>query len=67
MSQLEIFRKRSGLTQSDVSNALGLKHKSAVSKWETGGSLPRADMLPKIAALYNCTVDDLLGEGGEDV
>ncbi len=30
--------------------------------WDTGRNNPRADMLPKIAKLYGCTVDELLRE-----
>jgi len=31
----------------------------AVSNWETGSFKPRADLLPKIAKLYGCRIDDL--------
>jgi transcriptional regulator with XRE-family HTH domain len=34
--------------------------RSTVAKWETDASKPRADLLPKIADLYNCTIDELL-------
>lgn len=52
-------RKIAGLNQRQVSILLGVSH-SAVSMWETGKSFPRATLLPKLAALYNCTIDDLL-------
>lgn len=35
---------------------------STVGMWESGKNDPRANMLPKIANLYGCTVDDLLGD-----
>ena len=58
----DIFRKKReevGLRQEDVAEKLGLDQ-SAISMWETGASLPRTKLLPKIAILYGCTVDDLI-------
>ena len=49
------------LTQREVAQAMGVKA-AAVSKWETGRGRPRASLLPKIAKLYGCTVDDLLAD-----
>ena len=54
-------RKRAGLLQRQVAEALGVSM-GAVAMWDTGRNMPRADMLPKIAKLYNCTVDELLRE-----
>lgn len=55
------YRKRAGLSQREVGAKLGVSD-SAVCLWEkeTGGSVPRASMLPEIARLYGCTVDELL-------
>jgi putative transcriptional regulator len=52
-------RLNAGLTQSKVAESLGVTD-AAVSMWETEKTRPRASLLPKIAALYNCTVDELL-------
>jgi len=46
-------------TQREVAEILGVKP-SAVSKWEQGITLPRADKLLVIAKLYGCTVEELL-------
>jgi len=35
---------------------------STVTKWETGDSYPRAEMLPDIAKLLGCKIDDLYAE-----
>jgi len=48
-----------GLTQTQVAAALGLTP-SAIAKWETGIANPSVRVLPKLARLYGCTVDDLL-------
>ena len=58
-SAFKPMRERSGMTQAEVAERLGLRQTS-VSMWETGDAFPRAEMLPKIASLYGCTIDDLL-------
>lgn len=54
-------RTKSGLSQRMVAKELGITDAS-VSLWETGKTLPRTALLPKLAALYGCTVDELLRE-----
>ena len=60
---MALARKRAGLLQRQVAEALGFSM-GTVAMWDTGRNRPRADMLPKIAKLYNCTVDELLREDG---
>ena len=48
-------------TQQEVAKRLGVKP-GAVSKWETGRTMPRVDKLPAIAKLYGCTVEELLAD-----
>jgi len=62
MNNFKRFRKCAGLKQVDAAARLAVAQ-STISMWETGESLPRAELLPKIAALYGCTIDDLYGEG----
>lgn len=52
-------REKAGLTQKALADKLGLVQ-STIAMWETERSLPRADKLPALAKLFNCTVDDLL-------
>jgi len=59
LNPFEFFRRRTNLTQAEVAEMLGLDQ-TTVSRWERGRKLPRADRLPKIAAIYRCSVDDLL-------
>lgn len=54
-------REKSGLTQQEVATHLNVDQ-SAVCQWETGKTKPRSSQLPKIAELYNCTVDELLND-----
>lgn len=53
-------RKESHLTQDDLARHLGVT-KASVSKWETGQSYPDVELLPRIAAFFDVTVDALMG------
>lgn len=55
---LKECRLSAGLTQDEAAAALGIT-RTAISMWETGDSLPRADMLPRISNLYHCEISDL--------
>ena len=57
-------RERSGKTVAEVMDALGVSD-AAVYYWENGTTKPRATLLPKLAALYGCSIDDLLSEDQE--
>lgn len=53
-------REKAGLSQREASQKLGV-NQSTVCFWETGRNFPRASMLVKMAELYCCTIDELLG------
>ncbi len=53
-------RKELGLTQNQLAKSLNISFQS-VSKWENGSAYPDIEMLPKLAAALNTTVDALLG------
>ena len=52
-------RKEQGLTQAQLAEALGITDR-AVSKWETGRSLPDASIMLELCELLKITVNDLL-------
>lgn len=52
------FRKESGLTQNQFAEQLGVTYQ-AVSKWENGKSAPDVGLLPKIADIFACSLDEL--------
>lgn len=54
------FRKAKGYTQEEFSQLLGVTAQ-AVSKWENDLSCPDIMLLPKIAQLFDISVDELLG------
>lgn len=58
---LKRLRMAKNLTQEQAAEALGVSTQS-VSRWECNTTLPDVTMLPKIAALYCVTIDDLYKE-----
>ncbi len=52
------FRKDAGMTQEDLAGRIGVSAQ-AVSKWETGVSMPDILLLPVIADAFDVTVDEL--------
>lgn len=57
-------RKSLGLTQDALAEQLGVTAQ-AVSKWENDQSCPDISMLPRLAAIFGCSVDALLGLCGD--
>ena len=53
------YRKDLGLTQETLADRLGITFQ-AVSKWETGQTMPDTALLPKLAQTLNVSVDKLL-------
>lgn len=54
------LRHKKGITQEKLADFLGVS-KASVSKWETGQSLPDIAQLPRLAAYYDVTIDELMG------
>ena len=52
-------REQMNMSQQVLADSLGIDQ-STVCLWETGKTMPRAKLLPKIAKILNCSVDDLL-------
>ena len=48
------------MNQREAAQRLGV-NQSTVCFWETGRNFPRASMLVKMADLYCCSMDQLLG------
>lgn len=58
--QISTLRKRKGMTQEELANALGVTNQ-AVSKWESAQCCPDMQLLPELAGLFGVSVDELLG------
>ena len=55
---IRIFRKNMNIGQETLANAVGVSVQ-AVSKWETGQSLPDVGIIPNIAAFFKVSIDSL--------
>ena len=62
---LKTLRKNKGLSQEELSIKLNVVRQT-ISKWETGLSVPDAEMLVKISELFETPVSEILGESIEE-
>ncbi len=53
-------RREKGVTQEELAAHIGVS-KASVSKWENGQSCPDIALLPRLAAYFNITIDQLMG------
>ena len=58
------LRKQSGLSQEELAEKLEVS-RQAVSKWESGASMPESGKLPAISAFFGVSLDYLLGDADE--
>lgn len=58
MTALKELRTARGLSLSALGSELGVT-KQAVFRWENGIGWPEAPMLPKLARVLGCSIDDL--------
>ena len=62
--KLQLLRKKNLLSQEELAEKLGIS-RQAVSKWESGQSLPDLNKLKAISKLYNVTIDSLVNDDNE--
>ena len=60
MKRMKELRQKKGISMEELATALNVS-KSRVNMWENNGSVPRSDVLVKIAEYYNVPTDYLLG------
>lgn len=58
---LKRIRKERKLSQKDVAEYLNITAQS-ISKWEKGDALPSVEFLPRLSALFGCSIDDFFTE-----
>lgn len=56
--QIKSLREAAKLTQVQLADKLGVLS-TTVSNWETGVALPKTIILPQLAEILGCTIDDL--------
>ena len=64
-SVIKRLRTEQGVTQDALAEYLGISYQ-AVSKWETGTTLPDITLLPKLAVFFGVRIDELFSVNHED-
>ena len=64
-SVIKRLRGEQGVTQEALAEYLGISYQ-AVSKWETGTTLPDITLLPKLAVFFGVRIDELFSISHED-
>ncbi|MDE7248868.1 MAG: helix-turn-helix domain-containing protein, partial [Lachnospiraceae bacterium] len=64
-SAIKKLRMDRKVTQEEIAEYLGISFQ-AVSKWETGTTMPDITLLPKIADFFGVRIDDLFSVDHED-
>ncbi|MBQ8370292.1 MAG: helix-turn-helix transcriptional regulator, partial [Clostridia bacterium] len=57
--KIRSLRRAKNVTQEELADALNVTFQS-VSRWETGQTYPDITLVPKIAAYFEVTTDELL-------
>ena len=52
-------REKAGLSQSEVAQRLHVR-RSSVNAWDKGHGLPKSSRLLEVAAILNCSVEEIL-------
>ena len=63
---IETIRKEKSITQVEVAKRCNVSQ-GTISAWESGLWFPSFSNLVVLAGALECTVDDLIGEGGQNV
>lgn len=58
-NMIAALRRENGMTQMELAEKMGVTDK-AVSKWERDLSFPDVSSLPKLAEIFNISVDELM-------
>ena len=62
--KLQLLRNNNRLSQEELAEKLGIS-RQAISKWESGKSIPDLNKLVSISELYNVTIDSLVKDTDE--
>lgn len=64
--KIRLLRKERGITQDELAAVLRVSFQS-VSRWENGQTYPDIELIPKIAAYFGVTTDELLVEKDKSI
>ena len=54
------MRRQKGITVRELQAMLGFTTPNAIYKWQAGKNLPTIDNMVTLAAIFGCSVDDML-------
>lgn len=60
--KIKDIRVSKKMTQQNIADELNVE-RTTVAMWENGSALPRADKLPQLAKILDCTIDELFENG----
>lgn len=61
MNHIKKIRLEKGIKQGDLADMLSVKQ-TTVSGWETGYREPDLESLKRMSDIFNCSIDELLGQ-----
>lgn len=64
MMPIKELRMKKGISQQELADRIGTTQ-AAVGLWEIGARIPRADKLPKLAEILDCSIADLFAKDKE--
>jgi len=62
--RIKELRIKKNMTQMNLADMIGVSYQ-AVSNWERGNAMPDISKLSELANIFECSIDDLLGESRE--
>ena len=62
---MRAMREKKDMSQEQVAQDVGVQ-RTTVAMWESGKSRPRAELLPKLAKLFGCSIEELLVPDGPE-
>ena len=65
MRGLKAMRRRAGFTVAQLAERLSVT-RATIYFWEQGRYLPNAGLLPELAEILGCTIDDLFTDPNEE-
>lgn len=65
MRGLKAMRRRAGYTVAQLAERLSVT-RATIYFWEQGRYLPNAGLLPELAEILGCTIDDLFADPNEE-
>ena len=66
MRGLNTMRRRAGLTVAQLAERLSV-NRATIYFWEAGRYWPNAALLPELAEILGCTIDDLFTDHNEEL